>query len=327
MFDQLLKDIDDATSIALSTHRQCDGDGLGAQLGLFHALNKCGKKARVINVDELPKKYEFLSGTDQVEIFEGKHSAIEDIDLCLIFDTNDKRLLAPLYEEFEKSCKKIVFIDHHPILKEGPSPTMDSVIDIKAASTGEMAYQIIKGLNVELDVNISQAIYTSIVFDTQIFRYVRNSAASHLIAAELLPYIEEPGLIHQKLFGNFTTDKIAFISKVLGQIQYYADSRLAVLNIKKEDLETHNMHLDDSRDVIDMVMNIESLEAAVLFREDGPNDYKLSLRSKGKLEVLEVAEQFGGGGHKYSSGAYVKGELQDIQIKVTAELLKKLGPS
>ncbi|MCB0357686.1 MAG: DHH family phosphoesterase, partial [Bdellovibrionales bacterium] len=169
----ITRKINEANSIILTTHKQCDGDGLGAMLGLFHALKKQGKKVRVFTVDEVPPKYSYLKPDHYVDIFEQPHSPIEKTDLCLIFDTNDKRLVEPLYEELEDKVRNILFVDHHPILNQGPEPTAGSFIETSAASTGEIAYFIIKDLGIRLDENIAQALYTSIAFDTQIFRYVK----------------------------------------------------------------------------------------------------------------------------------------------------------
>jgi phosphoesterase RecJ-like protein len=130
--------------------------------------------------------------------------------------------------------------------------------------------------------------------------------------------------IHRHLFGNQTVQKMAFLARALGQIEYFADGRLAVLKLKDADLFHYNLEPDESRDVIDMLMNIETLEAAALFREDGENQYKISLRSKGKIAVLDVAEKIGGGGHIHAAGAFVKGSYQEMKDQVVDELIKLL---
>ncbi len=198
---------------------------------------------------------------------------------------------------------------------------------MSAASTGEMAYHIIKRLGVELDTDIAKCLYTSITFDTQLYRYIRNSPNSHRIAAELLTFPIDATAIHRSLFGNQTVQKFAFLAKALGQIEYFCDGQFAVLKLKDSDLLHFNMEPDESRDVIDMVMNIESLEAAALFREDAPDAFKVSLRSKGQIEVLSVAEIIGGGGHVYSSGAFFRGNYDELKQTVVRELSKRLSVS
>ena len=252
------------------------------------------------------------------------------IDLALIFDTNDERLIEPLFAPLKKASKHVAFIDHHPVLKHGPAPTEGSWIDVTSASTGEMAYRLIKDLGLPINREVARALYTSITFDTQLYRFVRNSPMSHRIAAEMMEHGIDTEEIHRHLFGNQTVQIMAFLARALGQIEYFADGKLAVLRLKDADLFHYNLEPDDSRDVIDMLMNIETLEAAALFREDAANEYKISLRSKGKIEVLSVAEMIGGGGHVHAAGAFVRGpyeSLKDKVVKQLSTLLEEIPPT
>jgi phosphoesterase RecJ-like protein len=199
------------------------------------------------------------------------------------------------------------------------------LIDVAAASTGELAYRLIKELGLTINREVARCLYTSITFDTQLYRFIRNSPTSHRIAAELLEFDINPEEVHRHLFGNQTVQKMAFLARALGQIEYFGDGRLAILKLRDADLFHYNLEPDESRDVIDMLMNIETLEAAALFREDATNEYKISLRSKGQIQVLGVAENLGGGGHVHAAGALVKGDYEKIKDQVVHELLTLLG--
>ena len=326
---EIAKIIQSSQSILLSTHREPDGDGLGAQIALFYALKKAGKDVRILNVDSSAQKYDFLIPKDMIQVYQGTHDKVEKTDIALILDTNDKRLLDTLFVKLEVNCKHIAFIDHHPILVNGPKPPDLSVIDVKAASTGEIAFNLIKILNIPLDKNISEALYTSLVFDTQLFRFIRNSPNTHLIAAELLQHDINPERIHRSLFGDFTKNKLLFNAKTLNNVEFHCDDKVAFLKFYEKDLESLGLNKDHTKDIIDMIMNIDTIEAAMVAREISPNEFKLSFRSKGKIEVLRVAEEFGGGGHLYASGSYAKGDLEDIKIKSVKhiqEQLKNLKP-
>jgi len=303
-----------AQSVLLTTHREPDGDGLGSQIALYHALKKLKKNVRILNVDSSARKYEFMLPAS-MQIFMGPHDAIEKTDLTIIFDTNDHRLVEPLYSELEKKCSQIAFIDHHPILVSGPKPTILSAIDTKAASTGEVTFHLIKELGVELDKKIAEALYASIVFDTHLFRFIRNSASTHLIAAELLKHNIQPERIHRAIFGDFTKNKLLFAVRAMNSLEFYVQDQLAFLRFYEKDLASLGLNKDHTRDIIDTIMNIDTIEAAMVVREISPQEFKLSFRSKGKVEVLRVAEIFGGGGHLYASGAYIKGPLDDIKKK------------
>lgn len=322
MLKKLAQKIHRAKRLLLTTHRQCDGDGLGAQLALFHALKKIGKDVRILNVDPTPKKYAFLKGYQDIQYYERTYDEIKKTDLALIFDTNDERLLNGLYGELSKTCKEILFVDHHPILEKGPNPTVGSFINVSAASTGEIVYELIQELNIPLDEPIAQNLYASIIFDTQLFRFIRSSPNSYLICADLLKQKISADDIHRHLFGNQTISKMTFLAKALLQIEYLSDRKIALLKVRDKDLIDHGLEMDETRDIIDMIMNIDSIEAAILFREDGPNEFKLSLRSKGKYKVLEVAESLGGGGHDFSAGAFLKGPYEKLKEQTLSLVAK-----
>ena len=319
--DQIKK----ASYIMISTHKHLDGDGLGSELALYHALKKIQKNVRILNLDEVPSRYTFLNTKKHVQSYRSEHFPLQKTDLALIVDTNDSRLLGDLFTQMEKLCKNILFIDHHLPLKNGPSPTEGSYIDVNAASTGEMVFHLIKELGISLDKDIARALYASVIFDTQFFRYIRNSKESHRIAAELLEYEKRPMEVSQNIFGNYTADKLAFLSKMLGEVEYFNNQRYACLIIRQEDILGHNLTYDDSLDVIDMVMNVKSLEVAILFLEmEEETRYKISLRSKGKINVSAIADDLGGGGHFYSSGAFVRGDIATLKSQIIHSLEKQV---
>jgi len=305
--------IQKAQKIVLTTHHQCDGDGLGCELALYFALKKIGKIVSVINVDGTPKKYRFLNPDDHIQYFDKNPTLPESIDLVLIFDTNDERLVEPLFSKLKSTGAKILFVDHHPLLTNGPRPDVKSFIQTEAASTGEIVFDLINLLRIPLDVDIAKALYTSVTFDTQLYRFIRSSPKSHLVAAELLKFSIDAEEIHRHLFSHQTVNKIAFMAKLFGNIEYYANGSLACVVMGVEDLENFQLEFDEVRDVTDQVMSIESIEVALVIRQDSRDQMKVSLRSKGIIEVLSIAESLGGGGHWYASGGSFKGELSALK--------------
>lgn len=313
---QLIKE---AKSIVLSTHTQPDGDGLGCQVALYWALKKIKKNVRILNVDETPKKYDFLDSNKVIETHNNIRTPLSETDLALIFDTNDQALLLGLWPDLKSKCKRVVFVDHHPLLSRHPINKDEHVIDMSASSTGEIVFNLVKSLGIELDKNIALPLYTSIVFDTNYFRYIRNSATPHLMAAELLKHDIEPQKVHRHLFGNHSPSKLKFLSQILGLVEYELGGRLACVRVRQKDMVALGLEMDETRDIIDMVMNVESIEAAVLFREDSPDQFKLSFRSKGLFSVNELAESLGGGGHEFASGAFISSSYSEIKQRVLRE--------
>lgn len=307
--EQLSEVIKKARRVTVTTHRDCDGDGVGAMLAFYHALKKLNINVRILSVDSIPKKYSFLPGFESIEIFHPEKSP--DIgDLLIAFDTNDSRRIEPLASWAEKSGE-VMFIDHHPILENGPRPGIGSLINIKAASTGEMAFDLIQFLKVEMDASIAQCLYTSIAFDTQLFRFIRKSPRSHQIAAELMIHSFDPTEIHRKLFGNQSPEKLRFLAKALSEIEYLHSGQVAYLSLRLVDFTQYQVDPEASRDVVDMMMNVEGVEIAVLIREESKSKLKVSLRSKGRIEVLSLAETWEGGGHLYAAGA----TLENVSVQ------------
>lgn len=318
MLDSLVQQLNNAKTVLLSTHRNSDGDGLGAQIALYYGLKKLGKQAWILNPDAPARKYGFLN-TERIVQTAG--SSIPSADLCLVFDTNDRRLVEPLLSEIEKTGSKIIFVDHHPILKNGPQPTPGSVIDTSAASTGQIVFDLLKKLNVELDAEIARALYTSVVFDTQNFRFVKADPKSHEMAAELLKFERQPEIVHRGLFATYTVEKMSYFARTLSQVEYASEGRIALVRVVLSEAKKSGLEADESGDVIDQVMNIESVEVSALIREDAPGKMKLSFRSKGTFPVLPIAEKFGGGGHLYAAGAYVDGSsAEQVRSNLKSEL-------
>jgi phosphoesterase RecJ-like protein len=188
-----------------------------------------------------------------------------------------------------------------------------------------MAFDLIKALGIPIDVEIATCLYTSITFDTQLFRYVKASYRSHEIASELLKFPIHPERIHQNLFGLQSLTKMKFLADIMKRVEILNNGRAAFLAISSKELETQGLEMDDSRDVIDLLMNIEGVQVSCLIREDFANLFKLSFRSKGSIEVLEIARDFGGGGHKFAAGASTEENIAHIRKMFIEYTNKKLN--
>lgn len=324
-----------AGSIWLTTHPQADGDGLACEAAMYLALKNMGKSVKIMNFEAPGDKYRFLfhpappqsdPSPIRVQIFDAELEPAPP-DLIVLFDTNDFRLIEPMIT-WRASLKAtglevpIVIIDHH----QGDAPT-DAYLwtDRNAASSGEVLHHLLQALNVTIDNRIASALYASLVFDTQNFRYIRSSASSHEMAAKLLPLIDDPEGIHEALFANLTPTKLGFLATALSALRIEAEGTLAVVTLHKEIFHRYKAEANDSGDVIDMALNVSSVKVALLLREESQGVWKVSLRSKRGYSVLEAAQLLGGGGHRNAAGATVSGALgldpQNIELKLRPVLL------
>ena len=320
---QLVSNIQGARSILLTTHKTCDGDGLGSIVALYHGLNQLGKKTRILTVDPISKKYNFFTPKKDVESYDSLKTPIEQCDLAFICDTNDYRLIEPLYPELNKKCKKTIFIDHHCLLKNSPPSRCNSaeyVVDSTAASTGEIIYSLLKELNLEMNTNMATALYVSILSDTQNFQFIKDSANSYKICGELFPYIEKHHTICHHLF-SMKKEKLLLLAAAIKQTEYFNEESIALLSIHKDTLLSQGLNVTDACDFIEISLKVPSIKIAVLIVQLAENEYKLSFRSK-LIDVSRLAEEFDGGGHTHSAGAIIKDYKKDIKLEILTKVQK-----
>ena len=318
--EYLVQKIRSAKDVLLTTHKFGDGDGLGAMMACYHGLKKIKKNVRAITVDKVASKYDFLFIKKYTENFETLKTPIQKSQLALVFDTNDSRLVEPLYQELKQKCDEIIFIDHHLPLVKGPQPTLGSLIDTKASSTGEIVYFILKNLEVEFDDLIATSLYASILFDTQRFKFIKDSPASYRICADLQRYMTNSDHVYNQLFCFASKEKLYLFSKAINRIKFFNKDEIAILEMTVEEFINNQLDTVASCDFIDRINEINSVQIAVLILKLSDGNYKLSFRSK-ERNVAKLAECFGGGGHNSSSGA----TLTNYQKDIKAEVLKSIN--
>ena len=192
----------------ISTHKFCDGDGLGAGLALYHGLKQKGQKVSFVTLEAPHEKYGFMTKKGLVQIFDRKKTKISKNSILICVDTNDTRLIEPLYSAAKKQNCSVYFIDHHPLIQENTEDHF--FIDVKSSSTAELIYTLLKKIKVSFDEDIASGLFSSIVFDTSLFRYIKNSPKPFAIAMELLPKIKDVNAIYEGLFKNLTVNETAF---------------------------------------------------------------------------------------------------------------------
>jgi len=305
-----------AQQIILTTHRNSDGDGIGSLVALYWALQSLNKHVLFFPVDETPKRYSYmLENVEQVKTLE-KLSC----DLLIILDTNQGELCNPLFEAMIQQNCNTLFIDHH-IDQFTENPLTHRLIKVTAASTGEIVFDLIKDLGVHLNDVMANALYSSLTFDTQAFKLVKNSARSHAIAAELAEYKINTEKIQRALFAHWTTDKMYFLSELIQTAKFISDNQVVGLRISMQQLEKYKLSGDDVNDLLDMFTLIPSIKIAYLIRESENNEHKLSFRSSLSNYAYLVASQLGGGGHSSSSGAWItNSNFDEIENRILIEL-------
>lgn len=315
----IYQQIRSARKIWLSTHKNADGDGLGSEMAFFHALKTLSKEVAVVHNDVSPDRYSFL--VEKTQIYSPQENLdLQATDLAFIFDTHDPNLCSPFFEQLQKNKVPVVFVDHHVPIRE----KIDNVTDIineTACCTGEIVYELIQNLNIKLNPKIATSLYASLLFDTQNFKFIRNSAKPYEMASILLKNGADHLLIQKNIFDNWSVNKMNFLSLLIRNVDYRENQKIALIRIGRQQLNDFKLDSDDVSDFVDLFMSIQSLEVAIVIREEKKDDFKLSFRSR-THEVLSWAQTFNGGGHLYSSGAWVSDTEENIILKLD-QLIKK----
>lgn len=309
--DTLVDLINQNMSFTISTHKNSDGDGIGSATALYWALNQLKKTVRFSHVDNIPSRYNFLTQNIDSTLYSPEDSkslsSFKAHDALIITDTNQGSLCDPLYSFYKKNKKKIIFIDHHIPLNLNKDNLENEICYIRteASSTGEVVYDIIEKLNVKMTTEIAKSIYTSITFDTQAFKLLRNSSKSHEIASILANNNIETDQIQRELFATWTIEKMNFFSKLIQKTEYYKNNTVAGFHITIDDLKNHNLEMDQVNDLLDMFTLIKSVTFCFAIIEVAQSECKLSFRSINTDQAFQAAKKLGGGGHARSAGAWM----------------------
>ncbi len=294
-------------SILISVHKNPDGDALGSQLALMLSLEKMGKSVTAHNLDPVPEIYRFLPHADRVKTGRPLSGAY---DACIVLDSDPSR--TGLFDE-SVPADVLINIDHHIT---NSSTWTETWVDPSASATGEMVYRLILELGTALDRNTALCLYTAIFTDTGSFRYTNTSPESMRIAALLLEAGADPWLVTENVYESFAFRRLKLLGNLLAAMEKSEDGRVAWVVVTEELYRKTGTSAEDTDNFINFVRSVKGVEVAVLFRQTAEREYKISLRSKGRIDLSELAQSLGGGGHRNAAGSTLPGTFEEIRDRV-----------
>ncbi len=309
----IMKDIN---SVLLFPHINMDGDALGSCSALCLALRSLGKKAYVVINEPVPKNLDFLECGCTTE----DDSILDDVELTLLLDCNSKNRIAGREEAFERGRIKGC-IDHHAV---GVTDIKFDFIrtEPKSAATGEIIYQLIRNLGVDINLDIANCLFAAITTDTGNFQHNNTTKRSHDIVGH---FYKVPGFdskaISALIYDRQSKEALMMEGKILSQLEFYADGKVAVGAVTQALLEECGCTMDEAEGMIQRIMSIDGVEVGVLFKE-GLENVRASLRAKYYANVAAVATLFGGGGHIKASGCTFDESIADAKDKLIPRLIE-----
>lgn len=302
--EDIVGEIKKSNRFAITFHKSPDGDSIGSALALFQGLKSKGKEVELLSKEEIPDDFKFLPYSDEIDAKNFKTKSI--IDCLIVLDCGDKkRINADL--NFEDRNYKILNIDHH-LTNENYGDF--NYVDTNAAAVAEVIYAILRKLRVNIDENMAECMYTSLITDTGSFKYPSTTKKTHTIAGNLIETGFNFSKVHRMIFDNKKFEKIKLSGLAIENMKLI-NSNICVIKVTKEMIYNTVRDEDvDTHDIVNFGLQIGSVEVSVMLKESDDR-IKISLRSKEFIDVRKIAEKFNGGGHIRAAGLEIEGKTID----------------
>lgn len=299
----------------ITAHETPDGDAIGSESAMYTALKALGKNVLVVNADLMADKYTFLDYDNNFQVLKSSTLVPEDIDKCtlIILDTSDIENIGKVKENILFKLKSHIIIDHH----ESMDDTSENILIIsEASSTCEILFQLFEFMNIDINFKISQALFVGIVYDTGSFIYPKTSAKTFSIAFQLVEKGVLPNNIYSRIYESNSISALKLQSRVSATLKLYYDQQVAVQIMLKETILECEALYEEADTIINTPLKSKKIKVSVFFKENTEGVLRCSMRSKGNIDVAEIAQAFNGGGHKTAAGFKSKYPLDEIMLKV-----------
>jgi len=312
-FQKAVELINKSSDVLLTTHTRSDGDACGCMAAIREVLTSLGKNVRILLLSELPTWYEFLF-EQKPEIFSEKTKI--NSDLIVIVDTNTYNQLPKFDKYLKQSDKSVLVIDHHVTPESSVEDRIEgdvSLVDSSAAATALIVFDLLKYADWPITKKTAEALFVGVATDTGWFQFDNTDSRAVRVCPELIEAGVNPSRMYRDLYQNFSPQRFKLMVAMLNTLELHLDGRFAVQHLTQADFKQAGAKHSDTENLIDECRRISSVEAAALFVELADGQIKVSLRSRGAIDVRKIAERFGGGGHKMAAGAHLPGPIENAK--------------
>jgi bifunctional oligoribonuclease and PAP phosphatase NrnA len=287
----------------ISSHSRPDGDSIGSQLAAAYALRALGKVVTVVNSDPAPAPLMQFPGVAAITIADRVDGVY---DAAIIMECGD--LARTGVSGLDRSF--VINIDHHP---GNTSYGQINWFDATAAACGEMVFDVVRALGVPMTVDIATHIYLAILTDTGSFHYSSISTRTFDICGAMLEAGVDPVAVARNVYDSNNMGRLKLFGAVLSAMQLDPTGRIAIVYLDHEMARAAGGTYDDTEGLINLPLTVKEIQAVVFFKQMEGEEYRVSMRSKGEIDIGAVAKEFSGGGHKNAAGCTVKGGIDALQ--------------
>lgn len=314
---EIAEQLNKANSVAIFCHARPDGDALGAGLALAVAFRNAGKSAVMCCEDPPPEKFSFLPAVKTVKNALPQN---KNYDAFICVDCADVARMGIFTDAFVKFQKTTVNIDHH-ISNKGYAK-YNFVFECPASC--ELLTDILLATDYEITSEIADLLMLGLITDSGNFTHTDVSEKTYKTAAELRKRGADNNLINYNMYSRQSKKRAILYGRVMNRIRFALDDKLTFIVTSLEDLKVTGADKSVTEGFVDFPLSIDGVEVSVSMMEVKNRQYKISLRSKGTVNVNAVASSFGGGGHILASGCMLTGELEEVIEKVTYAVYQNL---
>jgi phosphoesterase RecJ-like protein len=307
------------SSFVILSHVRPDGDAIGSQLALGFSLLAMGKSVRLINEDGLPENLSFLPGSERIELPPTDPIAAE---VAIALDTATRPRLGERALHAASMATVWINIDHH--ISNTNFGDLN-LIDATSPATGQILYDLITQLDLPLPPESRDAIYVAVSTDTGSFQYPSTTAKTYDMAADLIRRGVDVGAINSKTYDEQPYRRLELMRALLGTLERSADGLLAHWELRDQTRIDLALRPEDSEGLIDVIRAIRGVQVAAFFEEVADGKIRVSMRSKDRrLDVCNIAAQFGGGGHALAAGLRMSGPLAEAKTRVLNAIRRRI---
>jgi phosphoesterase RecJ-like protein len=297
MLREVLENIERRNRFVLTSHARPDGDAIGSALACCEILRCMGKDADVVLHDAVPRIYQPLPFAERV-VQADRVNGSYDAAIILECDSIQRTRLEGLENRF------LISMDHHV---SGRPFAHVNWIEPAATATAELVFRLAREAGVKITPEIATCLYTALMTDTGSFMFRGTNEHTFALARELVLAGADPAHCARNIYFAHSTAKMRLLGAALSNL--HREGPLAWIWITREQMERSQAKEEDCEGLVNYALSIGDVEVAVFFREMADGRYRVSLRSKGALNVARLAEEFGGGGHECASGCSMDGPL------------------
>jgi phosphoesterase RecJ-like protein len=324
--DEVVDALAAADRVLIATHENPDGDAIGSMAAAAKALRGLGKDVRMyLHADSpIPHEYGFLDLTGLERTIDP--ASVEGWTL-LALDCGNERRIGPGWEGVFEHAELVIDIDHH---HDNPRFGSVNLVDGMASCTAELLCRVFDRMGVELDPDVAEALYVALVTDTGRFQYRTTSPEALRLAARLVEAGADVHKVFERVFESVPYGKARLLGRVLEQARRFEGGRLVVSHVSRADLALVDGDEATTEGLIDHLRAIEGVQVAALIREQRPLPdgtipmNRVSLRSRGLIDVSTIARKSRGGGHKQAAGFSNPGDIEKITDFIVSEVAAQL---